>query len=597
MPDVLVLALLLCFFASKADSHPIVKMLAASPPQPGAMGLNAKDFGAIGDGVADDSLALQAAMDAAFERSLPLLVPAGHYRINVTLNINTTSRPGQADRPGLRLLGQGAGLTSIFAGAPMLAVLNYSCVGSPKFGVAAPISTEDQYVGDIRIDAAGLANYSILAPGMSRSRFSRVSITGARNVGLSIGYGWCNYIEGCRFGGNGVGLHTYNSANNIDVIDSIFEGNTGLGIYISGGMQINIEGNVLEGNGGPGIIIFGAKGVQIASNYFEKNCQRATPGGRYNDTRFKHMVPEAIGQAFDPVIEFNTDIVLTGCSSSFDHNSDYRHWKPIEFCYGAAYKPSSVTISGGYHSPTSNGSATLIIAGEGIVLQANNGRGSNISLVETCSDSSLCQVSKLFMRANTGFSAVSQHDPTILMNHGLIRLRPTAKPFSGGLGTHTWANEDSEPLFRPRNLLQGVSPSAWVASGGCSVAPAEDGEQFNGQDVWNVWNVTNQCHLTILQLELTKALEVRGQQVYLAIQLNVTLAKTGVSLLIDGAGSSDSDDPGGWRLKTFQRPLGVTGVATFGLKLMSSNPIAAHSVALQLAGTVLAPIGHEWSRL
>ena len=48
-------------------------------------------------------------------------------------------------------------------------------------------------------------------------------------------------IEGCRFGGNGVGLHTYASANNIDVIDSIFEGNTGVGYYVSGGAQINIE--------------------------------------------------------------------------------------------------------------------------------------------------------------------------------------------------------------------------------------------------------------------------------------------------------------------------------------------------------------------
>jgi len=93
-------------------------------------------------------------------------------------------------------------------------------------------------------------------------------------------YGWCNYVEGCRFTSNGIGLHAYNSANNIDVVDCIFEGNDGTGLYASGGAQYNIEGNVLEGNGGPGIIVMGAAGVQIASNYFEKNCQPATASGR-----------------------------------------------------------------------------------------------------------------------------------------------------------------------------------------------------------------------------------------------------------------------------------------------------------------------------
>ena len=40
------------------------------------------------------------------------------------------------------------------------------------------------------------------------------------------------------FSGNEIGLHTYNSANNIDVVDSMFEGNTGVGYYLFGGAQI-----------------------------------------------------------------------------------------------------------------------------------------------------------------------------------------------------------------------------------------------------------------------------------------------------------------------------------------------------------------------
>ena len=112
-----------------------------APPAPGAAGLDAKDYGAVGDGAADDGPALQAAIDAALTQDVTLLVPAGRYRINSTLNVNTTSPGGgQANRPGLRLVGQGNGLTAIYAAVPMFAVLNYSCVNNPNpaLGMSSP---------------------------------------------------------------------------------------------------------------------------------------------------------------------------------------------------------------------------------------------------------------------------------------------------------------------------------------------------------------------------------------------------------------------------------------------------------------------------
>ena len=42
-------------------------------------------------------------------------------------------------------------------------------------------------MSDIEISAARLANYSIFAPGIARSRFVRVAVNGALNVGMSIG--------------------------------------------------------------------------------------------------------------------------------------------------------------------------------------------------------------------------------------------------------------------------------------------------------------------------------------------------------------------------------------------------------------------------
>ena len=186
----------------------------APPIQQPWGGLNARDFGAVGDGVADDAPALQKAIDAALEQGRTLHVPAGKYQINSTLSIMSSARmnyavpgPGYAKHP-LRMIGEGYRLTFIVAGRKMHAILNFTCENSKLYGPAAPSPTENQFISDISLQGAALANYSVFAPGIARSRFERVTFSGALSVGASIGYGWCNYFEFCRFGGNGVGIHT-----------------------------------------------------------------------------------------------------------------------------------------------------------------------------------------------------------------------------------------------------------------------------------------------------------------------------------------------------------------------------------------------------
>ena len=322
---------------------------------PAGWGLNAKDFGAVGDGVADDAKALSAAIDAATRQGRTLLLPAGTYRVNSTVNVPAEDgENGAALRHALRMVGEGY-LSQIVAAVPMHAVLNLSCLSGPTEGAAAPIPMENVYIADLSVSAAGLANFSVFAPGIARSRFERLEIGGALTAGLSIGYGWCNYVEGCRFSGNEIGLHTYNSANNIDVINTIFEGNTGVGYYISGGAQINVEGCVIEGNGGPGVVVMGAIGVQLASNYFEAN-------NGYAGRPFVYMRP-ALDNTTAPVIKVNSDIVLNGAPSFHDGNSDYRFWGAIDWQYGRAYCPSSVVVQGNTHAPSENGSAVFVVCG------------------------------------------------------------------------------------------------------------------------------------------------------------------------------------------------------------------------------------------
>jgi Pectate lyase superfamily protein/Right handed beta helix region len=58
--------------------------------------LSAADFGAVGDGAADDTAALQSALDATFngDRGYFLTIPPGEYRVTRTLRVALEGRPG-----------------------------------------------------------------------------------------------------------------------------------------------------------------------------------------------------------------------------------------------------------------------------------------------------------------------------------------------------------------------------------------------------------------------------------------------------------------------------------------------------------------------
>lgn len=56
---------------------------------PVASHLDAATFGLVGDGESDDAPALQAAIDAAAERQVPLVIPPGRYAVHASVNART----------------------------------------------------------------------------------------------------------------------------------------------------------------------------------------------------------------------------------------------------------------------------------------------------------------------------------------------------------------------------------------------------------------------------------------------------------------------------------------------------------------------------
>jgi hypothetical protein len=76
-------------------------MIAAAP-------VNVRDYGAVGDGVADDTAAIQSAIDYALSNGIgAVVVPLGTYLVSSTISIGP--RSGQTYLVGLRIYGQGPG--------------------------------------------------------------------------------------------------------------------------------------------------------------------------------------------------------------------------------------------------------------------------------------------------------------------------------------------------------------------------------------------------------------------------------------------------------------------------------------------------------
>ena len=78
--------------------------------------VNVRDHGAVGDGVTDDTEAIQAALHYAEDNGLPLYIPAGNYLVSKT--ISTYTRDTEADKQSKTINIFGSGMSTVFTTAP-----------------------------------------------------------------------------------------------------------------------------------------------------------------------------------------------------------------------------------------------------------------------------------------------------------------------------------------------------------------------------------------------------------------------------------------------------------------------------------------------
>jgi hypothetical protein len=248
-----------------------------------AVGASVRDFGAVGDGKADDSGAFQRAIDSGRG---DIFVPRGRYRFAKTV-------VADLDRVGpLSIAGSGAA-TIIMAGpGPALKL-----VGTHG-GTASPTTVEDNVrrnqrvpiVSRLEIVGAAPKACGVEATGTMKATFSKLLIRKALH-----------------------GIHLAKRNRNVIISDCHIYENRGIGVYLDNVdlHQINVGNSHISYNDGGGVVQRGGnvRNLQIGNCDIESNMGQKTPATA-------NVLIDATGGSIG-------EIAITGCTIQHNHTAGY----------------------------------------------------------------------------------------------------------------------------------------------------------------------------------------------------------------------------------------------------------------------------------
>jgi len=236
---------------------------------------NVKSYGAVGDGVTNDQLAVQAAIDAADDYGT-VVVPIGTFIVD-----SITLKGSQILRGVATGLGTNASIIKGSKNKPVIHV--YADDGAGSYGVMYETKIENLVIkGSESADSS--SQHGIVVNGSARLVVRDVFIYGVGGYGVYLASLFDTDVarfdnvtaQHCRAGG--VKMDGSNQINAVTFDKCHFIQNYGPGMGIAGN-NVNIQNNIIQGNDSAGILVSnfavgatsGITNVTITGNYTEYN--------------------------------------------------------------------------------------------------------------------------------------------------------------------------------------------------------------------------------------------------------------------------------------------------------------------------------------
>ena len=221
-----------------------------------AQTVSVKDFGAVGDGVTDDTVEIQAALDYVFNvGGGTVFFPAGVYKVS-TLSLNWGT----------------AGTSIVFKGAGENAtvLMKSGSTTTPILSLSATLALSDgvySTIEDMKILGLARSSNGIEMTGVARFVLRRVHIFDC-DVGLYILGSLIGSLYDCDLNQNNTGIKTRKAGvmycNLIAMINGSVRGNSTWGLDISEANAFNCRGTDIELNGTSGNTATGQLVVRAA---------------------------------------------------------------------------------------------------------------------------------------------------------------------------------------------------------------------------------------------------------------------------------------------------------------------------------------------